>query len=77
MYDAEIPEEEAKAKTAVDEIFRTVIALGGTLSGEHGIGLTKAPYLSMELDPVSIALMKKIKRLFDPNNILNPGKIFV
>jgi glycolate oxidase len=77
MYNAENPEEAAKAKTAVNDIFRTVMALGGTLSGEHGIGLTKAPYLSMELDPVSIALMKKIKHLFDPNNILNPGKIFV
>ena len=77
MYDAKNPEEDAKAKTAVEEIFRTVMALGGTLSGEHGVGLTKAPYLSMELDPVSIALMKKIKSLFDPNNILNPGKIFV
>jgi glycolate dehydrogenase FAD-linked subunit len=76
MYDAKNPEEAANAKTAVEEIFRAVMALGGTLSGEHGIGLTKAPYLSMELDPVSIALMKKIKQLFDPNHILNPGKIF-
>jgi glycolate dehydrogenase FAD-linked subunit len=76
MYDAKNPEEAAKAKTAVEEIFRAVMALGGTLSGEHGIGLTKAPYLSMELDPVSISLMKKIKQLFDPNHILNPGKIF-
>jgi glycolate oxidase len=76
MYDAQNPGEEAKAREAVEEIFSTVMALGGTLSGEHGIGLTKAPYLSLELDPVSISLMKKIKQLFDPNNILNPGKIF-
>jgi len=49
----------------------------GTLSGEHGIGITKAAFLSLELDATALATMKKIKQLFDPNNILNPGKIFV
>ena len=52
------------------------IDLGGTLSGEHGVGITKAPYLGMELSEAEVALMKKIKRAFDPNDILNPGKIF-
>jgi glycolate oxidase len=52
------------------------MSLSGTLSGEHGIGITKAPYLSLELDETSLALMEKIKNVFDPNNILNPGKIF-
>ena len=52
------------------------MSLSGTLSGEHGIGITKAPYLSLELDETSLALMQSIKSVFDPNNILNPGKIF-
>ena len=64
------------AQKAVREIFQMTIALGGSISGEHGIGLTKAPYIGMELDPESIRLMKGIKALFDPLGILNPGKIF-
>ena len=76
MFDGKKPEEKKRAQEAVVEIFQTVLDLGGTISGEHGIGLTKAPFLSLELDPVSLALMKKIKDLFDPNHILNPGKIF-
>jgi len=66
----------AKAEEAVKEIFSKTLELGGTISGEHGIGLAKAPYLTMELSPEVIDTMKKIKKLFDPNNILNPGKIF-
>ncbi len=50
--------------------------LGGTLSGEHGIGLTKLEFLPLEVAPVELALMRSIKKLLDPNNILNPGKIF-
>jgi glycolate oxidase len=76
MYDRKKPQEHEKAEEAVIEIFKKVLELGGTLSGEHGVGLTKAPFLTMELDPVSLSLMKKIKDLFDPNYILNPGKIF-
>jgi glycolate oxidase len=71
------PEHRAKAGEAVKEIFTETIRLGGTLSGEHGIGLSKAAYLGMELSPEIITTMKKIKHLFDPNNILNPGKIFI
>ena len=56
--------------------FDYVIAMGGTISGEHGVGITKSPFLYRELDPRAIELMQQIKRLFDPNNILNPGKIF-
>ena len=48
----------------------------GTLSGEHGIGLTKAPYIGMELSAASMALQQRLKRAFDPNGIMNPGKIF-
>jgi glycolate oxidase len=50
--------------------------MGGTISGEHGIGVTKAPYLKMELGDLGVEIMKRIKRVFDPNNVLNPGKIF-
>lgn len=71
------PEDFAKAHEAVKDIFSETISLGGTLSGEHGIGTSKAPYLDMELAPEVIKTMKSIKELFDPNHILNPGKIFV
>jgi glycolate oxidase len=76
MYDQKREGQEDRARQAVEEIFKTVLALGGTLSGEHGIGLAKAAYLPWELDPVNLAVMKKIKDLLDPNHILNPGKIF-
>jgi glycolate oxidase len=71
------PEDYTKAHEAVEDIFAETIRLGGTLSGEHGVGTSKAPYLSMELSPEVIETMKSIKGVFDPNNILNPGKIFV
>jgi len=70
------PEDRHKAEEAVRDIFAETVRLGGTLSGEHGIGTSKAAYLNMELSPQVIAAMKAIKTLFDPNNILNPGKIF-
>ncbi|MBU4228981.1 MAG: glycolate oxidase subunit GlcD, partial [Proteobacteria bacterium] len=76
MLDKNDPQEVQQANTAKQLLFEEVLRLGGTLSGEHGIGLTKAPYLNMELDPPTLALMQQIKKLFDPRNILNPGKIF-
>jgi len=60
----------------MDEVFRAAVNLRGSISGEHGIGTSKAKYMSMELDTETIGMMKKIKNVFDPNNILNPGKIF-
>jgi glycolate oxidase len=51
------------------------IDLGGTLTGEHGIGLSKAPYMTLEHDPVAMDVMRTLKKMFDPNNILNPGKM--
>jgi len=60
----------------VRALLELVLSLGGTISGEHGIGLAKREFLAMELGPVSIELQKGIKHLFDPNQILNPGKIF-
>ena len=76
MVDKENKEEYDKARNLVKEIFRATIKLGGTISGEHGVGLTKAAYISMEIPPSELDLMKKIKAVFDPKNILNPGKIF-
>ncbi len=76
MLDKKNKEMLNRAKAAIEDLFRQTIALGGTISGEHGVGITKAPYLAMELGSEEIALMKKIKTAFDPNGILNPGKIF-
>jgi glycolate oxidase len=63
-------------KTGIREIFELVKSLGGTISGEHGIGLVQKEYLSIVFDEVQMRLMKQIKKIFDPNNILNAGKIF-
>lgn len=76
MLDRRDKETLEKAESAVEELFAQTIALGGTISGEHGVGITKAPYISMEIGTEEIALMKRIKAVFDPNGILNPGKIF-
>jgi glycolate oxidase len=76
MVDKDNPVEDEKGQEAKRRLFDHVITLSGTLSGEHGIGITKAPFLSLELDGTSMEFMEKIKMLFDPNNILNPGKIF-
>jgi glycolate oxidase len=61
---------------AIRELFTEVVKLGGTLSGEHGIGLVQQPYMDIAFDEISLEIMRKIKDVFDPNNILNPGKIF-
>ena len=75
MYDRSDPDNVTRLSKAVDEIFKLTCNLGGTLTGEHGIGLSKAPYMTLEHDPVAIDVMRSIKILFDPNNILNPGKM--
>jgi glycolate oxidase len=69
-------DELARAKQAERVLFERVVALEGSISGEHGIGFAKAKYLSLELDATQIALLKRIKSAFDPRGILNPGKIF-
>jgi glycolate oxidase len=65
-----------RGERAVRRLFEGVVALEGSISGEHGIGVTKKPYLGLELSPETIALMKRVKAAFDPKGILNPGKIF-
>ena len=65
-----------RGERAVRRLFEGVVALEGSISGEHGIGFTKKPYLALELSDDEIALMKRLKTAFDPNGILNPGKIF-
>ena len=62
---------------AIEEIFKKVVDLGGTISGEHGIGLVQKPYMHIAFPETTLNLMKEIKKVFDPNGILNPGKIFV
>jgi len=63
-------------QACLDAVFTLVLKLGGTLSGEHGIGLDKREFVVREIGPESLALMRSIKRVFDPNGILNPGKLF-
>jgi len=60
----------------IEKVLKKVIELGGTLTGEHGIGLAKNKYLGLEFDPATLDYMKRIKQVFDPDNILNPGKVF-
>jgi len=69
-------EEMARAHACLDQIMQRVIALGGTLSGEHGIGTEKRRFLPQEIDPATLGLMRAIKRQFDPQGLLNPGKLF-
>ncbi len=76
LIDPGVPKEIRRAENAVRDIFKETVNLGGTLSGEHGIGNTKSKYLSLEVKPRELKLMKDIKTLLDPNGILNPGKIF-
>ncbi len=70
-------DETRRAEEAVEEVFRKTVEMGGTISGEHGVGISKAPFLEMEVGPLGVAVMKRLKECFDPNGILNPGKIFL
>ncbi len=75
MVDGEDKFKLKKAHKAIEEIFQATIDLGGTISGEHGIGLSKAPFMRMAFSEEELALFRTIKRAFDPNNILNPNKM--
>jgi glycolate oxidase len=76
MVNADDADELKRAREAERQLFERVVALEGSISGEHGIGFAKAPYLPIELSADEIALMKRVKDAFDPAGILNPGKIF-
>jgi D-lactate dehydrogenase (cytochrome)/glycolate oxidase len=76
MHDASDAQELARAKSAKSEISKFVLSLQGTLSGEHGVGLIKAPYVHLQLSKTERLLMKQIKQIFDPHSIMNPGKAF-
>ena len=76
LYDTQDPQQERNALPCLSRVFDLVLQLGGTLSGEHGIGVAKRDYLIRAIDPVTLDLMRAIKRQFDPKGILNPDKIF-
>lgn len=70
-------DEMGRAEACLGEVFDQVLHLGGTLSGEHGVGSEKRPFVPREIDAVTLGVMKEIKQVFDPRDILNPGKIFL
>lgn len=70
------PHQSSQAQPCLHAVFDLVLSLHGTLSGEHGIGLVKQDYVAQELNPIALGLMRKIKQQFDPQGILNPGKVF-
>ena len=76
MVDPDDAGEMTRARSAVRELMRRVVALGGRISGEHGIGYEKREFVPLEIPPDTLALMRELKRVFDPNGILNPGKLF-
>lgn len=75
LYDGYDPEQVKTMEAVIADLFQLAIDLEGTLTGEHGIGMSKAPYMTLEHDPVAMDVMLNIKKMFDPNNILNPGKM--
>ncbi|HKJ23164.1 MAG TPA: FAD-linked oxidase C-terminal domain-containing protein [Gammaproteobacteria bacterium] len=76
LIDPDDADEVARAHECLAAVFDLVLRLDGTLSGEHGVGLEKRDFVDREIDPVTLALMKRIKRLFDPKGLLNPDKMF-
>ncbi|MGW4652304.1 FAD-binding oxidoreductase [Kitasatospora sp. NPDC004289] len=75
LFDRTDPDATRRARVAYDDIMAAALALGGTSTGEHGIGTLKRDWLARELDPVTLELHRGLKRLFDPKNLLNPGKV--
>lgn len=76
LVNPENADEMTRAYACLDEVFSLVLSLQGTLSGEHGVGMAKRPFISREIDETTMNLMRAVKLTFDPNNILNPGKLF-
>ncbi len=77
MLDKNDEQELENAHIIIEALFEKVIQMGGTITGEHGVGITKAPYLGMEIPRAGMDIMARIKKAFDPKGILNPGKIFI
>lgn len=77
VVDRDDPAAIARARECVSETFRLSVELGGTISGEHGIGYVKSHYMHYAIDNATLEIMKGIKRVFDPKGILNPGKMFI
>jgi glycolate oxidase len=75
LFDKRDEAEVERVEAAVGDLFASAVELGGTLSGEHGVGVLKQPYLEMAVGPLAIEVMQGIKRAFDPKGILNPGKV--
>jgi len=69
------PDEVARAEKAVEEVFELALGYGGSITGEHGVGITKAPFMRKQFSPVEMDIMRKIKRVFDPKDLINPGKM--
>jgi D-lactate dehydrogenase len=75
MYDPADADQSARAQAAMADVFALALSLGGTLSGEHGIGLAKRDFMPQAIDAPTLALMRQVKAVFDPDGILNPGKL--
>jgi glycolate oxidase, subunit GlcD len=75
LYDKKNREEEERAERAVDEIFEITLRYNGSITGEHGVGLTKRKFLEYQFGPVGMEILKGIKKVFDPKNLFNPGKV--
>jgi glycolate oxidase len=76
MYHLADPAECRAAQQAVGRLMKTVVEFGGAISGEHGIGLAKSPFLRLQHSPAQVRAMRAVKRALDPRGILNPGKMF-
>jgi glycolate oxidase/D-lactate dehydrogenase len=77
LYDKKNKEEEERAERAVDEIFEITLRYNGSITGEHGVGLTKRKFLEYQFGPVGMEILRGIKKVFDPKNLFNPGKVIV
>jgi FAD/FMN-containing dehydrogenases len=77
LYDKKNREEEERAEKAVDEVFEITLRYNGSITGEHGVGLTKRKFLEYQFGPVGMEILRGIKKVFDPKNLFNPGKVIV
>ena len=76
MYNRSVPSEGKRAKAGIQKLMQKVVDLGGAITGEHGIGLAKIPFMELQHSKAEIEAMRAVKAALDPKGILNPGKIF-